>query len=87
MQAVCKLVRLGSYEGRRGLVYHAVEFPGGDIVQQRAEFLLYKGENQAAELPAPADYVFIEPGPSQMTWTPWERFCFGMLDLAKRRGW
>ena len=28
-----------------------------------------------------------EGDPSQMTWTPWETFCFGMLDLAKRRGW
>ena len=25
--------------------------------------------------------------PSQMTLAPWENFCFGMLDLAKRRGW
>ena len=24
--------------------------------------------------------------PSQMTWTGWEMFCFGMLDLAKRAG-
>ncbi len=24
--------------------------------------------------------------PSQMTWTWWEMFCFGMLDLAKRTG-
>lgn len=28
-----------------------------------------------------------EGDPSQTTWTPWEKFCFGMLDLAKRRGW
>ena len=24
--------------------------------------------------------------PSQMTWTWWEMFCYGMLDLAKRTG-
>ena len=28
-----------------------------------------------------------EGDPSQTTWAPWEKFCFGMLDLAKRRGW
>ena len=28
-----------------------------------------------------------EGDPSQMTLAPWENFCFGMLDLAKRRGW
>ncbi len=28
-----------------------------------------------------------EGDPSLMTLTPWERFCFGMLELAKRRGW
>lgn len=28
-----------------------------------------------------------EGDPSQTTWTPRETFCFGMLDLAKRRGW
>ena len=28
-----------------------------------------------------------EGDPSQMTLTQWEKFCFGMLDLAKRRGW
>lgn len=28
-----------------------------------------------------------EGDPSQMTLAPWERFCFGMLDLARRRGW
>ena len=28
-----------------------------------------------------------EGDPSQTTLTPWEKFCFGMLDLAKRRGW
>ena len=28
-----------------------------------------------------------EGDPSQMTLERWERFCFGMLDLAKRRGW
>jgi len=28
-----------------------------------------------------------EGDPSQMTLTPWETFCFGMLDLAKRKGW
>lgn len=27
-----------------------------------------------------------EGDPSQTTLTPWEKFCFGMLDLAKRRG-
>ncbi len=25
--------------------------------------------------------------PSQMTLMQWQRFCFGMLDLAKRQGW
>ena len=28
-----------------------------------------------------------EGDPSQMTLTPSEQFCFGMLDLAKRQGW
>ena len=28
-----------------------------------------------------------EGDPSQMTLTPSEKFCFGMLDLAKRQGW
>ena len=28
-----------------------------------------------------------EGDPSQMTLAWWERFCFGMLDLVKRRGW
>lgn len=28
-----------------------------------------------------------EGDPSQMTLEPWERFCFGMLDLGKRKGW
>ena len=28
-----------------------------------------------------------EGDPSQMSLTSWEKFCFGMLDLAKRRGW
>lgn len=28
-----------------------------------------------------------EGDPSQITLTPWERFCTGMRDLAKRRGW
>ena len=28
-----------------------------------------------------------EGDPSQMTLMQWEKFCFGMLDLAKRRGW
>ena len=28
-----------------------------------------------------------EGDPSQTTLTPSEKFCFGMLDLAKRRGW
>ncbi|OUP64222.1 stage V sporulation protein T [Pseudoflavonifractor sp. An176] len=27
-----------------------------------------------------------EGDPSQTTWTRWEMFCFGMLDLAKRTG-
>ena len=27
-----------------------------------------------------------EGDPSQTTWTWWEMFCFGMLDLAKRTG-
>lgn len=28
-----------------------------------------------------------EGDPSQTSLTPWERFCFGMLDLEKRMGW
>lgn len=28
-----------------------------------------------------------EGDPSQISLTPWEKFCFGMLDLAKRQGW
>ena len=28
-----------------------------------------------------------EGDPSQTTLTPWEKYCFSMLDLAKRRGW
>ena len=28
-----------------------------------------------------------EGDPSQTTLTPWKRFCTGMRDLAKRRGW
>lgn len=28
-----------------------------------------------------------EGDPLQMTWQPWERFCYSMLDLAKRQGW
>ena len=28
-----------------------------------------------------------EGDPSQTTLTPWEKYCFAMLDLAKRRGW
>ena len=28
-----------------------------------------------------------EGDPSQISLTPSEKFCFGMLDLAKRRGW
>jgi hypothetical protein len=28
-----------------------------------------------------------EGDPSQMTLEPWEKFCFGMLDLSKRNGW
>ena len=28
-----------------------------------------------------------EGDPSQMTLAPWEKLCFGMLDLAKRKGW
>ena len=28
-----------------------------------------------------------EGDPSQITLAPWERFCFGMTDLAKRCGW
>jgi hypothetical protein len=28
-----------------------------------------------------------EGDPSQTTWKTWEKFCFGMLDLAKRAGW
>ena len=28
-----------------------------------------------------------EGDPSLTTLAPWQRFCFGMLDLAKRGGW
>ncbi len=28
-----------------------------------------------------------EGDPSQTTLTSWEKYCFAMLDLAKRRGW
>lgn len=28
-----------------------------------------------------------EGDPSLMTLEPWQKFCFGMLDLAKRGGW
>ena len=28
-----------------------------------------------------------EGDPSQMTLAPWEKMCFGMLNLAKRKGW
>ena len=28
-----------------------------------------------------------EGDPSQMTLVPWEQLCFGMLALAKRKGW
>ena len=28
-----------------------------------------------------------EGDPSQITLTQWERFCFAMLDLARRSGW
>ncbi len=28
-----------------------------------------------------------EGDPSQMTLQPWQRFCFALLDLAKRQGW
>ena len=28
-----------------------------------------------------------EGDPSLMTLVPWQKFCFGMLDLAKRSGW
>lgn len=28
-----------------------------------------------------------EGDPSLMTLTCWEKYCFGMLDLAKRTGW
>ena len=28
-----------------------------------------------------------EGDPSQIILAPWEQLCFGMLDLAKRRGW
>lgn len=28
-----------------------------------------------------------EGDPLQITLTQWEQYCFGMLDLAKRRGW
>ena len=28
-----------------------------------------------------------EGDPTLTSLTPWETFCFGMLDLAKRQGW
>ena len=28
-----------------------------------------------------------EGDPSLTTLVPWEKLCFGMLDLAKRKGW
>ena len=28
-----------------------------------------------------------EGDPSQTTLDPWQRFCFAMMDLAKRQGW
>ena len=28
-----------------------------------------------------------EGDPSQIILAPWEKLCFGMLDLAKRKGW
>ena len=28
-----------------------------------------------------------EGDPLQTTLTPWEQFCFGILELAKREGW
>ena len=28
-----------------------------------------------------------EGDPSLITLTPWEKLCFGMLDLEKRKGW
>lgn len=28
-----------------------------------------------------------EGDPSQITWQPWQKFCFALLDLAKRQGW
>ena len=28
-----------------------------------------------------------EGDPSLISLTPWEKYCFSMLDLAKRRGW
>lgn len=28
-----------------------------------------------------------EGDPSQITLTQWEKYCFSMLDLAKRQGW
>ncbi len=31
--------------------------------------------------------VISNGDPLQTTLTPWEQFCFGMLDLAKREGW
>jgi len=28
-----------------------------------------------------------EGDPSQVSLTQWERYCFGMMDIAKRQGW
>ena len=28
-----------------------------------------------------------EGDPSRITLTPWDKLCFGMLELAKRKGW
>ena len=34
-----------------------------------------------------AFYINHSEDPSQMILAPWEKLCFGMLDLAKRKGW
>ena len=62
MQAVGQLVGLGADQGGLGLVDHAVERVLADVVQPGGEVLPQPGIDDAAEGPAAADDVFIEPG-------------------------
>ena len=52
-----------------------------------------QGGSMPIPTPAGVPVIMIVPAgkvmqrdPSQTTWTWWEMFCFGMLDLAKRTG-